>query len=260
MSVRYGVDPQAWVDTAREAEAGMDKVLGALALRANETGTAHAPTSDLLNEVDVSKATLERQLSKLQKGGWVARRSVNCLALTYPHGRIEPIKVQCEAGTDKVSGHQVRLRRAVYRKHRLKVWAVDHDTLVLWIMQEARAAEDYPPTGRAGDWYGEILNHVSFYGVVVAKQIARLCGEAVSVNVPRESLARAVSRKDQTGYVSFTQRGVRVLEESGWLSVVTVGAGAGAETTYKLTTGERTYAYAWASSNVLEARYEALAG
>ncbi|MFC9201830.1 hypothetical protein ACFT79_11995 [[Kitasatospora] papulosa] len=103
------------------------------------------------------------------------------------------------------------------------------------------AAEHIPPIGQAGDWYEEVIQNVPRSGQLVARQIARLAGEGCEVTIPWRSLADAVGVRNSAGnLVSYTERGVQVLKESGWLSVTTVGQKRGAKTTFSLEVGSRT--------------------
>ncbi|MFI2373048.1 hypothetical protein [Streptomyces sp. NPDC018833] len=104
----------------------------------------------------------------------------------------------------------------------------------------ALAAEHYPPTGQAAQWYADVIQCVPRSGQLVAKQLARLCGEDSRVTVPWRSLADAVGVRDSAGRErAYTERGVQVLVESGWLTVETIGVKRGAKTTFSLEPGDR---------------------
>lgn len=101
------------------------------------------------------------------------------------------------------------------------------------------AAENMPPTGQAYGWYQEVIHYVPLSGMLVAKQISRLCGDDLQVAIPWRSLANAVGRKDRLGRdIAFTQRGVQTLVEAGWLTVETIGQKRGAKTTFHLQVGD----------------------
>ncbi|MGW6356696.1 hypothetical protein ACWFR5_16260 [Streptomyces sp. NPDC055092] len=103
----------------------------------------------------------------------------------------------------------------------------------------ALAAEHYPPTGQAANWYGEVILYVPRSGRDVARQIARLAGDDSQVTIPWRSLADAVGVRNRAGnLVSYTERGVQSLVEAGWLTVETVGRKRGAKTTFTLQVGE----------------------
>jgi hypothetical protein len=104
----------------------------------------------------------------------------------------------------------------------------------------ALAAEHYPPTGQASQWYADVIQVVPRSGQRVAKQLARLCGEDSRVTIPQRSLADAVGCRDKAGNLrAYAERGVEILKDSGWLEVQTVGRGRGAKTTYSLLPGPR---------------------
>ncbi|MFB8211606.1 hypothetical protein [Streptomyces sp. NPDC056010] len=103
----------------------------------------------------------------------------------------------------------------------------------------ALAAEHTPPTGQAASWYEEVIQYVPRTGRDVARQIARLAGEGCEVTIPWRSLADAVGKRNRAGnLISYTQRGVEVLVESGWLTTKTVGQKRGAKTTFSLEVGD----------------------
>ncbi|MDQ0793730.1 hypothetical protein [Streptomyces sp. B1I3] len=104
----------------------------------------------------------------------------------------------------------------------------------------ALAAEHYPPAGQAAQWYADVIQCVPRSGQLVAKQLARLCGQDSLVTVPWRSLADAVGVRDSAGRErAYTERGVQVLIEAGWLTVETIGLKRGAKTTFSLEPGER---------------------
>jgi hypothetical protein len=103
------------------------------------------------------------------------------------------------------------------------------------------AAECMPPTGQAGLWHADVVLCVPRSGRDVAKQLARLCGDDSRVTVPWRSLADAVGVRDRGGRLrAYTERGVQVLVEAGWLAVEVAGRGRASRTTFQLLPGERT--------------------
>jgi hypothetical protein len=103
----------------------------------------------------------------------------------------------------------------------------------------AMSDEHMPPTGQAAVWYGDVICYVPPSGQHVARQIARLCGADSLVTLPWRSLADAVGITDKAGrLMAYTQRGVQVLVDSGWLKVETTGSKRGARTTFYLMTGD----------------------
>ncbi|WP_326788740.1 hypothetical protein [Streptomyces sp. NBC_00151] len=101
------------------------------------------------------------------------------------------------------------------------------------------AAEHTPPTGQAALWYEEVTQYVPRSGRDVARQVARLSGEDSQVTISWRSLADAVGKRNRAGnLVSYTERGVRVLKEAGWLRVETIGGGCTAKTTFYLQVGD----------------------
>lgn len=110
------------------------------------------------------------------------------------------------------------------------------------ILPMAMSAENLPPVGQAASWYWELVEAgAPRSGRLVARQLARLCGEGVEVVIKWRSLADAVGVGDRLRRnVAFTQRGVAVLVESGWLTVTTTGRGYTARTTFRLQVGNRT--------------------
>lgn len=114
------------------------------------------------------------------------------------------------------------------------------------------AAEHQPPSGQAADWHSEVVRFVPRSGQHVARQVARLCGDDSKVTLPWRSLADAVGRTDRAGrHVAYTQGGVDLLVEAGWLKVETVGRGRGAKTTFYLMPGERLEWIDWSGSGVM---------
>lgn len=102
------------------------------------------------------------------------------------------------------------------------------------------AADVMPPLGQAGLWYQDSMQCVPRSGQRVARQIARLCGDDSQVCVPIRSLADAVGVRDKAGRtVSYTETGIRVLVEAGWLSVRVTGLLGAQQTTYYLEPGDR---------------------
>ncbi|MFD3560120.1 hypothetical protein ACFWVU_10660 [Streptomyces sp. NPDC058686] len=103
------------------------------------------------------------------------------------------------------------------------------------------AVENMPPTGQAYFWYRDVIQYVPLSAMLAAKQIARLCGDDSQVTIPWRSLADAVGRKNRAGnLVSYTERGVKALIDSGWLSKKTIGSKRGAKTTFYLQIGDFT--------------------
>jgi hypothetical protein len=106
--------------------------------------------------------------------------------------------------------------------------------------------EHMPPIGQAALWYGDVINYVPRSGQAVAQQLARLCGSDSSVTLPWRSLADAVGRRDKANRVrAYTERGVQVLTDNGWLKVETTGRGRGSRTTFLLMPGDLEH-YGWA--------------
>ncbi|MFB7180893.1 hypothetical protein ACFCYI_24730 [Streptomyces sp. NPDC056257] len=102
-------------------------------------------------------------------------------------------------------------------------------------MRISNSAEMRPPKGQAYAWYRDAVQEVPLSGMLVARQLARLCGDDSEVSVPWRSLADAVGRKDEAGRTrAFTERGAQVLTEAGWLRVETTGEKRGAVTTFYL--------------------------
>lgn len=102
------------------------------------------------------------------------------------------------------------------------------------------AAEMTPPNGQAALWYGDVIQCVPRSGQDVARQMARLCGDDSEVTIPWRSLSDAVGVRDRGGRaMAWTQRGVKALEDAGWLEVETVGSKRGAKTTFRLLAGDR---------------------
>lgn len=101
------------------------------------------------------------------------------------------------------------------------------------------AAENLPPVGQAYGWYQEVIHYVPLSGMLVAKQIARLCGDDSQVTIPWRSLAESVGRKDRLNRErAYTERGVQTLIDGGWLTVETIGQKRGAKTTFYLQVGD----------------------
>jgi hypothetical protein len=102
----------------------------------------------------------------------------------------------------------------------------------------AQSAEDAPPVGQAGFWWDQVQREVPYSARLVARQLARLCGDDSKITVTWRSLADAVGQVDGAGrHIAFTQRGVEVLIGHERLRVVTVGRGPKAHTTFYLLTG-----------------------
>jgi hypothetical protein len=100
------------------------------------------------------------------------------------------------------------------------------------------------PRGQASFWYDDVIRCVPRSGRLVAKQIARLCGDDSVVAISIRSLADAVGQTDRGGrLVAFTERGIQALVESGWLRVETNGSGQNIITTYYLMPGDRDVAW-----------------
>ena len=80
--------------------------------------------------------------------------------------------------------------------------------------------------------------------------LARLCGEGSEVTMPWRSASRnRAGVEDRAGRtMAYTQRGVAVLCDSGWLVVETTGSKRGARTTWRLTYGERDIWHDWTSA------------
>lgn len=101
------------------------------------------------------------------------------------------------------------------------------------------AAENLPPTGQTYGWYQEVIHYVPLSGMLVAKQIARLCGDDSQVTIPQRSLAEAVGRKDRLNRErAYMERGVQSLVDAGWLTVEVIAQGADSTTTYYLQVGD----------------------
>lgn len=99
------------------------------------------------------------------------------------------------------------------------------------------SAEDDGPTGQAADWCDDVREDesVPLSGLLVAKQVARLCRDDGQVAISWRSLSDAVGRKDKAGRTrAYTERGVEALVSAGWLTVETVGEKRGARTTFYL--------------------------
>ncbi|MGW1505726.1 hypothetical protein ACWCQW_45920 [Streptomyces mirabilis] len=104
----------------------------------------------------------------------------------------------------------------------------------------ALAAETALPTGQAALWHTDVVQCVPRSGQAVARQIARLCGDASEVTIPWRSLADAVGVRDRAGNLRrYTERGAKALTDAGWLEVETVGSKRGAKTTFRLLVGNR---------------------
>lgn len=115
-----------------------------------------------------------------------------------------------------------------------------HQRLLVKRNNLAMASEHLPPTGQAYFWYQDVIPQVPECGRNTAHQIARLCGEDSQVRTTYRSLADAVGKYDKTGPIAYVQRGIRMLVDAGWLSVVTVGQTRAARTTFYLEAGEDT--------------------
>ncbi|KQZ88880.1 hypothetical protein ASD62_05750 [Phycicoccus sp. Root563] len=104
----------------------------------------------------------------------------------------------------------------------------------------ALSHECVPPVGHAADWYWDAINYVPRSGRLVARQLARLCGDDTELVLPIRSLTDAVATRDKAGRTrAFVERGVEVLADAGWLHVHKIGHGRGARTTYRLHPGDR---------------------
>lgn len=102
----------------------------------------------------------------------------------------------------------------------------------------AQSAEDSPPVGQAGLWWDHVQREIPLSARLVARQLARLCGDDSQVTVTWRALADAVGQVDKAGrLVAFTQRGVEALVEHERLRTEVVGRGPGARTTFYLLTG-----------------------
>ena len=91
--------------------------------------------------------------------------------------------------------------------------------------------------GQAAAWYADVLDDCSVRlpGLLVAKELARLCGDDSRVKISWRSLADDVGRKDKGGRrVAFTEGGVKTLVSSGWLKVESTGVGNRKSTTFFL--------------------------
>lgn len=117
----------------------------------------------------------------------------------------------------------------------------------------ALGGEHMPPTGQAALWYEDVIQRVPRSGRDVAKQIARLCGDDSNVTIPYRSLADAVGVADKAGRLrAYTERGVEVLVEAGWLKVETTGSKRGAKTTFYLMPGDLDDWTIWVEEEPLE--------
>lgn len=95
------------------------------------------------------------------------------------------------------------------------------------------------PQGQASLWYDDVIRCVPKSGRLVAKQVARLCGNDSRVTISIRSLADAVGVPDRDGrLVAFTERGIQALVESGWLRTATSGSGQNIITTFYLLPGD----------------------
>ncbi|MFH7324849.1 hypothetical protein [Aeromicrobium sp. JJY06] len=116
---------------------------------------------------------------------------------------------------------------------------VEHHGTLLAKRGSLLASEAWPPFGQAARWYADVIQCVPRSGQVVARQLARLCGEDSRVTVPLRSLADAVGRTDSAGRArAYAERGIECLTEAGWLSTETTGAGQNIITTFYLEPGD----------------------
>lgn len=103
-----------------------------------------------------------------------------------------------------------------------------------------QAAEVHLPTGQAGLWYADAIQCVPKSGQMVARQLARLCGDDSRVTASIRSLADAVGHRDRAGHASaYARRGVECLVQAGWLRTDVTGAGQDIATTFYLLPGDR---------------------
>ena len=101
------------------------------------------------------------------------------------------------------------------------------------------SAEDMPAVGQAALWLEDVVQLTPLSGILVARQVARLCGEGSETTTTIRRLADAVGRKDSAGrLVAFTESGLEVLQREGWLKVVANGKGCTANTTFRLMPGD----------------------
>jgi hypothetical protein len=74
----------------------------------------------------------------------------------------------------------------------------------------------------------------------VARHLALLCGNDSQVTISIRSLADAVGHLDRSGrLIAYTERGIQVLTELGWLRTETSGVGQNIVTTFYLIPGDR---------------------
>lgn len=107
------------------------------------------------------------------------------------------------------------------------------------VIRYAMAAENRNSQSWTQEWYEEAFRYVPKSGASVAKQLARLAGDDFDVTVTWKSLAEAIGKADKLGRpVAYTQRGVKTLEEAGWLSRTVTGKGRGAKTVFHLQVGD----------------------
>lgn len=156
---------------------------------------------------------------------------------------------------DRRSANEVSTRSALDTE-----WAetVQRHEALLQRRGQPLSWEQMPPTTQSSGWYWDAVQHVPESGRVVARQIARLCGDDSEVTLPWRTLVDAVGQADRAGRTTaYVQRGVRALIELGWLEKQVVGKGRGARTTWRLLPGELTPWEAWLDSIALPT-YEGL--
>ncbi|WP_431036772.1 hypothetical protein ACQYWQ_21765 [Streptomyces sp. P6-2-1] len=103
------------------------------------------------------------------------------------------------------------------------------------------AQENMPPVGFSYVWYQTVVHYVPRSGMAVAKQLARLAKGEATVTISNRSLADAVGIWNKAGNLrSYTERGVEILIEAGWLKKEIAGTKRGATTTYYLKMGDFT--------------------
>jgi hypothetical protein len=184
------------------------------------------------NYEDLYAGDLSRFAQQVTQGTWAGTEAA---AKEWPAGvpgQVSAISLIPQTAPLKVKGTEFLTRYA----DRIK----EHGRL-LTKRGQPLAAENMPPTGQAYLWYQDVIQCVPLSGMLVAKQIARLCGEGSQVTIPWRSLSDAVGRKNRAGNLrSYTERGVQALVESGWLTVRTVGSKRGAKTTFTLQVGDFT--------------------
>lgn len=116
---------------------------------------------------------------------------------------------------------------------------VQRRTVLLARRGMAQSAEDAPPHGQASLWLADVALCVPRTGQLVARQLARLCGDDSQVTISSRSLADAVGHRDRAGRQrAFTERGLRCLVDAGWITAETSGRGPESLSTYRLLPGD----------------------